>query len=289
LISQYFNDFYKLIAPILFAPLIEKNGSTNEAHDEKGQYDDFLLIQLVKLISFISTEHTRITSRKFILESDVLKQVCRLIKPGHILQLRLTAVRCIKNIICLDDKYYHRYLMTNNLYDNIFVLMEENKKKDNLTNSCIQDFFKIVSSKCIASNMDKSSIEELRQQTGITVSKKNNFSMLNKYLVNRFGDKFAELLDIPSVGVMVSLCEAEKMETAKKSKTLTDHILSKVDTIIEEEEDIPMAVSHASPIDHNETSEIRKRLRGDIDLIDSTTTHEAGINLQDELPSKRQN
>ncbi|SMN19788.1 similar to Saccharomyces cerevisiae YNL201C PSY2 Subunit of protein phosphatase PP4 complex [Maudiozyma saulgeensis] len=288
-LQEYFNDFYKLIAPILFSPMIEKKNTTNKINEEKEQYDDFLLIQLVKLISFIGTEHTRITSRKFILESDILKQVCRLIKPGHILQLRLTAVRCIKNIISLDDKYYHRYLMTNNLYDNIFELLEENKQQDNLTNSCIQDFFKIISSKCIASNMDKNSIEELRQQTGITISKKNNFSVLNKYLVNRFRDKLSELLDIPSVGVMISLCEADKNETEKKSKTSNDHMLSKVDTIKEEDEDVPMSLSQTSSVEHSKKSEIRKRVHEDIDQLDVASTNKIETSIPNGLPPKRQN
>ncbi|KAG0655721.1 Platinum sensitivity protein [Maudiozyma exigua] len=267
-LQEYFNDFYRQIAPILFGPLIH----IQTGDDKNEPFDDFLLIQLVKLISFASTEHTRIVSRKFILESDILKHVCELMKPNHILQLRLTAVRCIKNITVLDDKYYHRYLMTNNLYDNIFDLLEENKKNDNLCNSCIRDFLKIVANRSISCQMDFQHREEIRQQTGVTISKKNNFAMLNKYLVNRFGTLLNEMEDIPSVGTMLRLVETDQKEKEKKSKSLNDHILCKADTIMEEDE----------------TMEIRKRVRDEFD----NTNEMVNVNtdeISDSMPSKRQN
>ena len=267
-LQEYFNDFYRQIAPILFGPLIHQDKKDTVYE----QYDDFLLIQLVKLISFASTEHTRIVSRKFILESDILKQVCQLMKPNHILQLRLTAVRCIKNIICLDDKYYHRYLMANNLYDNIFELLEENKKNDNLCNSCIRDFFKIVASRSISAQIDFSHREEIRQQTGVTITKKNNFAVLNRYLVNRFNNLLNEMEDVPSVGTMLRLIETDKKEKEKKGKSLNDHMLMKVDRIAEEEE----------------TAEIRKRVRDEFDDTDGMVdiNHDE---ISDSTPSKRQN
>lgn len=212
-LNEYFRNFYKQIAPILFRPLIDSKESDRQSKNEgKIYYDDYLLIQLVKLISFISTEHTRVLSRKFVLESDILHNISALIKPNHILQLRLTAIRCIKNIINLDDKYYHRYLMTNNLYDSIFELLKENLRCDNLTNSCIQDFFRIISGHCIASSLESKSYEELRQQTGVKFNKKANFSVLNKYLIKRFGNVLREISDIPSVSEMLSIYSEEHQE-----------------------------------------------------------------------------
>lgn len=264
-LNEYFNNFYKQVAPVLFAPLM----LGDVISDEKSQtdaYDDYLLIHLVKLISFIATEHTRISSRRFILESHILKNVCALVKPTHILQLRLTALRCIKNIICLDDKYYHRYLMTNNLYDNIFELLKENMKSDNLANSCIQDLFKLIAHRCNISHIENSNIEELRQQTGVKISKKSNFSSLNKYLWNRFGDVLRELPNVSAVNDMWDFYENKSKEAKCIPHSLNDHMLSKISTGEDDEDiDISMTLSEKPIDDVMNGTDGRKRVHSDIE------------------------
>lgn len=264
-LNEYFNNFYKQIAPVLFAPLI-RSQDTPEEDATQETFDDHLLIHLVKLISFIATEHTRISSRKFILESHILKNIAALMKPTHILQLRLTALRCIKNIICLDDRYYHRYLMTNNLYDNIFELLKENIKSDNLANSCIQDLFRLIVHRYTISNIENSNIEELRQQTGVRISKKSNFSVLNKYLWNRFGDTLREISDVPAVNDMWSFYEKTQREKANASHSLNDHILNKISPTEEDEDiDISMSLSENAVDEAPGNTDGRKRLHSDIE------------------------
>lgn len=181
LIVEYFSNFYSQVAPVLFKPLMGKN--SHPPNNELQGRDNSSLIHLVKFVSFICTEHDRRLSRQFVLENGLLDSVSELIKPSHSLQLRLTAVRCFKNILCLDDDYYHRYMISKELYESIFNLLEENLYEDNLANSCIQDFFKIISVNCLS----------VREEVGLTatesyvVFRTTNFTLLKTHLVEKYG------------------------------------------------------------------------------------------------------
>lgn len=229
-LRRYFQNFYDQIALKLFSPLVENIHSPDS--NNKKEYDDYLLIHIVKLLSFIATEHNRIISRKFILENGILNSISKLIGPNHILQLRLTAVRTIKNILSLNDKYYYRYLITNNLFDPVFDLLKENIDKDNLANSCIQDLFKIITKDCGTNNEARS-----------------NFNLLNNYLVGRFKDILQEIDYLPFVRTLLSqsnvttitleklIEENETIETdnsnnenARKKHKTADNELPRIDT-----------------------------------------------------------
>lgn len=179
-IMDYFANFYKQVAPVIFEPLIKKEQALKGTLNYTC--DDNLFIHLIKLVSFVCTEHDRRMSREFILESGLLEAVSELIGPNHSLQLRLTAVRCFKNIMCLDDDFYHRYMISKELYGPIFMLFQENINKDNLANSCIQDFCKIVVVNCLATK-DEFSIEDPTM-----TYKRTNFILLNKHLVQKYGE-----------------------------------------------------------------------------------------------------
>ncbi|CAR27157.1 hypothetical protein ZYGR_0I04290 [Zygosaccharomyces rouxii] len=180
LMVEYFSNFYSQVAPILFAPLIRKNGNP-PANELQGR-DNSSLIHLVKFVSFTCTEHDRRLSRQFVLEHGLLDSVSELIGPSHSLQLRLTAVRCLKNIMCLDDDYYYRYMISKELFKPILGLLEENLYEDNLANSCIQDFFKIIASNCL----------NVREEVGLSaysyiVFKTTNFTLLKTHLIEKYG------------------------------------------------------------------------------------------------------
>lgn len=205
-IVDYFANFYKQVAPVIFRPL-SKAGKSDEAKPI-FTYDDNLLIHLVKLVSFICTEHDRRLSREFVLESGLLESVSEFIGPTHSLQLRLTAVRCLKNIMCLDDDYYHRYMISKELYRPIFLLLQENINKDNLANSCIQDFLKIISISCLVNK------DEFPLENPSVAYKRTNFILLNKHVVQRYGDVLSEAHDIKFIEDMKK-CYEEQITTEK--------------------------------------------------------------------------
>lgn len=176
-VTECFNEFYNQVAPVLFQPLIPNSAEVEQSIVN----DDNLLIHLVKLVSFICTEHNRLMSREFILENRVLESVSHLMEPCHSLQLRLTAVRCFKSIMCLDDEYYHRHMISNKVYEPIFSLLKENLEKDNLANSCIQDFCKIILVHCLATRVDADGQPESHYR-------KTNFTLLAKHLFQEYGE-----------------------------------------------------------------------------------------------------
>ncbi|CAI4049613.1 hypothetical protein SKDZ_14G1240 [Saccharomyces kudriavzevii ZP591] len=232
-IKEYFANFYNRIAPILFEPLIKRENipkmSERSGKIKKTRKDDLLLIHLVKLVSFVCTEHDRVLSRRFILENGILDSVSKLINSNHILQLRLTAVRCIKNIICLDDKYYHRYMISKNLYSPIFKLLQENIDKNNLANSCIQDFFRIIITECRVHQGDNHNRREDGNGThniSINIAKvksnsnRTNFTILNKYLVQTYGNVLRKATYIPFIQDMLEIGEENQPEHSSFENSL---------------------------------------------------------------------
>lgn len=180
-LKRYFNNFYQQIAPQLFDSLINFN-SQEDYSNGANDIDENLLLHLVKLITFISTEHSRVSSRKFILENQILKNISKLIESPFQLQLRLTSLRTFKNIMALNDKYYCRYMIANNVFDSIFSLLRENILLDNLANSSIQDFCRMITTNTI--NYDNT---------------KSNFIILQKYLVDRFRGLLSEYSSVPFI------------------------------------------------------------------------------------------
>ena len=199
-VENYLDKFYSQIAPILFSHLIIDNSGSGTT---KHPVDDHILIQLVKLVAFICTEHDRLLSRKFVLERGILRSISQLIEPTHILQLRLCAVRCLKSIICLDDKYYQRYLISNNLFDSMFEMLKENHGKDNLASSCILDLCRVIANRCLSLDFNNTKFVEYESLEKIDSSGRTNFTVLNRYLVQRYNDVLQQLREIPFIDAMI--------------------------------------------------------------------------------------
>ena len=199
-IKNYLNKFYSQIAPILFSHLITDNSGSATA---KYPVDDHILIQLVKLVAFICMEHDRLLSRKFVLERGILRSISKLIEPTHILQLRLCAVRCLKSIVCLDDKYYQRYLISNNLFDSMFAMLKENHGKDNLASSCVLDLCRVIANRCLSLDFNNTKFVEYESLEKIDSSRRTNFTILNRYLVQRHNDVLQQLREIPFIDAMI--------------------------------------------------------------------------------------
>ncbi|SCU96423.1 LAME_0F16204g1_1 [Lachancea meyersii CBS 8951] len=203
--KEYFNNFYTQVAPVLFGPLIDDSYENAD--------DDVLLIYLVKLISFIATEHNRRMSREFILENNILANISKLIASPHMLQLQLTAVRCLKGIACLNDEFYHRYMITMNLYQPIFDLLRKNLNEDNMVNSCLLDFFRTVSSQCLQA-------QELHS------GESKNFIILNKHLVENFRNDLMAIDYVPFTQEMIRMYEADEepygLRIVEDKKTTTE-------------------------------------------------------------------
>ncbi|SCU98329.1 LAMI_0F14136g1_1 [Lachancea mirantina] len=183
-ILDYFTKFYEVVAPFLFKPLMDLT-VLNET-------SDVLLQHLIKLIAFITTEHDRVISQKFILSSQILSNLATLLRPTHTLQLRLTVVRCIKSILLLDDEIYQQELMAQGVYRPLMGLLEENINEDNLANSCLLDFFHLVSTHCSrALEMDR--------------NEKSGFVLLNRHLVDHYESILQQVNYVPTISNMINM------------------------------------------------------------------------------------
>ncbi|SCU93197.1 LAFA_0F15170g1_1 [Lachancea sp. 'fantastica'] len=187
--KEYFSNFYTQVAPILFGPLME---GVYEDSDE-----DVLLIYLVKLVSFVAAEHNRRVSRDFILEHNILANISKLITSPHMLQLQLTAVRCLKGIVSLNDEFYHKYMISNNLYEPIFDLLRRNLHDDNMANSCLLDFLKTIASQALQAKEHHS-------------GEISNFILLNKHLVENFRKDLMAVDYVPFTQEMIRIYDTEE-------------------------------------------------------------------------------
>lgn len=248
-VMESFGNFYSQVAPILFQPLIKKSAGKEEPIID----DDNLLIHFVKLVSLVCTEHNRRISREFILENGILESLSQLIEPNRSMQLRLTAVRCFKNIMCLDDDYYHRHMISKKLYGPVFRLLEENLDKDNLANSCIQDFCKIVLVHCVSARTDSSG-----KQLELPC-KKSNFILLSKHIMEAYGEILQRAKHVRIFNELIEFSEEQKA--------------AEVDGV-DEREDITMD-SDGNGDAHltlDDESKVFKRLRSEVDEVEQDSS-----------------
>ncbi|CDO94071.1 unnamed protein product [Kluyveromyces dobzhanskii CBS 2104] len=172
-LAEYLQRFYKQVAPTLFHCFIDKSVNLHS-------YDQQLLIKLVKLLNLMIQGHEASISRRFILENGILIKLISLASNTYILQLRLAAVRCFKNVVFLNDDFYLRYLIGKNLFDPVFQVFKENLHEDNIANSTILDFLKSLNAELkVVEDEDRSLIGNKSSR---------NFLLLNKYICGRYGD-----------------------------------------------------------------------------------------------------
>lgn len=252
-VMESFGNFYSQVAPVLFQPLIKDSKDKNKLID-----DDNLLIHLVKLVSLVCTEHNRRISREFILENGIVESLSHLIEPTHNLQLRLTAVRCFKNIMCLDDDYYHRHMISKKLYRPIFKLLEENLDKDNLANSCVQDFCKIVLVHCLSTRTEANG----KQQE--MLRRKSNFTLLSKHIMEEYGEILQRARQIRVFNELIEFNQEQKATEVDGS---------------DDREDISMDndVNDSAHLTLDDESKVFKRLHSEVTDVESpfgpTTLH----------------
>lgn len=205
-LADYLQRFYKQVAPSLFHCFIDKG-------IDLSQYDEQLLIRLVKLLNLMIQGHDASISRRFILENGILIKLVSLTSNNFILQLRLAAVRCFKNVIFLNDDFYLRYVIGKNLFDPIFEMFKDNLKDDNMANSTMLDFFKTL--------LAKLNTNEDNDMSGSGSKSSRNFMLLNKYLCGRYFDILSEVDAVPFTKEMLRVYKEEAQRLASTSNVDT--------------------------------------------------------------------
>ncbi|GME83130.1 unnamed protein product [Ambrosiozyma monospora] len=144
---NFLSGFYESSADKLFEPF-SKIDLLIKTHKNSKIIDKNTTISysnLCELVSFISKEHDKLLSRSFILENKLLIGVAKLVGDNFSYQLRLSALRCLKSIILLDDEFFTRYIIQNDILRNFMLLLKETNNGNNLINSTCLSLLSYIS------------------------------------------------------------------------------------------------------------------------------------------------
>lgn len=186
--TQYFMAFYKEVSPKLFEPLIQ--AAENETKVVTDCKED-MYMYLFDLMSFCSKD--KVLSRSFFMENHILKGISTLVKPRHKLQLKLSAVRCLKFIIMLNDEYYIRYIISNDLLQNVFELFQESQFVPDLAYSTVLDLLEII-----LMGIEKG-------------GDKKNFKLLANYVVSNYQTVLETIEDVSSGKDLIDIVNKPQM------------------------------------------------------------------------------
>ncbi|RCK55573.1 Serine/threonine-protein phosphatase 4 regulatory subunit 3 [Candida viswanathii] len=192
--QNYFNAFYTEVAVNLFKKLIDLGNSSEVAVDAK-KGDELLYQLLCELISFCTREHKTPVSRTFFLENHIILGVAKLLTTNCKIILKLACIRCLKNLITLNDEFYTRYTISQDVWVYFFKFFETVVDEDNLADSTCLDFLEIVNRSC---------------DRAMNPNKRTNYVLLAKYIYNKYGDFVRTRLNYVATGKrLVELVENE--------------------------------------------------------------------------------
>ncbi|GMM38346.1 Psy2 protein [Saccharomycopsis crataegensis] len=223
--DAYINSFYEKVAPILFKPLVDLADWNGQAGTINRQVDELLILHLCDIITICAKDH-RIEARSFIMEHRILEGINKLQmsrfastagdgKNQHQApfkkNVQLAAIRCIKSIVSLNDEFYTRNIITNDLLGNSLRLLISTGGKLNLVHSTILDLLDLI----IVGNQDLDDCV--------------NYRLLIEYMFVKYRDLLETISNQSTSGkVIVEMCggcldnENEKLETKDSTKDQTN-------------------------------------------------------------------
>ena len=190
--KQFFSIFYEnymewLVAPFQFTILhpvrrvpenVLKNPSESASMQKmlaswsKGVRGDDKLLRTVpfdairssfavELLSFCVRAHLY-WMKHFLLRSKVLKNVMGMLKPAGSRSRQLSGDRCLKlaalrflrSILSVQDEFYHRHIIQNDLFGPVFAALRENPVGDNLVSSSIVEMCDYIHNENIKSLLE---------------------------------------------------------------------------------------------------------------------------------------
>lgn len=136
--SNYFNAFYAQVAPKLFLSFKDLSGTSSFSQAEaKIKQDQILYEKLCDLVSFCVGEHS--ASKPFIIENGIIMGVAKILELEVKTVLKLSALRCLKYILFLNDGSYAGYILDNDVLKYFMKFFIEVSQDNNLANSsCLQ-------------------------------------------------------------------------------------------------------------------------------------------------------
>ncbi|CUM52038.1 uncharacterized protein AC631_03418 [Debaryomyces fabryi] len=185
--NNYFKAFYSQAAPSLFGNLIDlaKEDTNNEDIIRKISGDELLCQHLCDLIITCTKEHETHISRPFFLENNILLGVAKILAINTKTTLKLSAIRCLKSIILLNDNFYSRYFVSNDVLSYFMGFFETVSHQDNLANSACLDFLEVILKNCDAT---------------INHGKRQNFKLYVTHLYKNYKTFFQNEINYVTLG-----------------------------------------------------------------------------------------
>lgn len=115
---------------------------------------------VVELLSFCARAHL-FRMKSFLLKSRVLGNVLQVLRPNNTLNaisgdrcLKLAALRFLRAILSVNDEFYHRHIIQNNLFAPVFEALRANPVGDNLVSSAIVEMCDYIHNENIKSLLE---------------------------------------------------------------------------------------------------------------------------------------
>lgn len=249
--QNYFNAFYTEVAVKLFKKLIDLGNSSDVMVDVRK--DELLYQLLCELVSFCTREHKSPVSRTFFLENHIILGIAKLLSSKCKIVLKLASIRCLKNLILLNDEFYTRYTITQDVWVFFFKFFETVVDENNLANSTCLDFLEMINRNC-----DKN----------INPNKRTNYILLAKYICNNYDDFVRNKLNYVTTGrKLVDLVENETRGLSSNgvhSGGIIDDDDDDVDEIVEIKTD-DLGLSEDEMVPNNASTPINDELEEEED------------------------
>lgn len=243
--NNYFKAFYSQVAPELYKRLIIL-ASTEDFTSSNPVVaaitgDELLYHHLCDLISFCTKEHDVSISRPFFLEQDILLGVGKLIAISCKTTLKLSAIRCLKNITLLNDNYYTRYIIDSNMLRYFFDYFELIAEQNNMANSTCLDFIETIVKNC---------------DSTVTI-KRYNFKLLANYIYRDFKEFCGTKINHVNTGrELIELVENGFYEDHSHNNSATENTIKNDDLSFGSDDEILDRHNVSTPLnDEDDTIE----------------------------------
>lgn len=137
--EKFLEMFYSKNILTLMTPLLETdfNKLRNVNFEQTA-----LFVHLCDLLCFFIRAHT-FRSKFFILSQNISVAISRIFRTSE-RHLHLAALRYFRICIGINDEFYNRHLIKNNLFEPIVDLLITCSNRDNLLNSSVLEFFETI-------------------------------------------------------------------------------------------------------------------------------------------------
>ncbi|KAF9439143.1 Platinum sensitivity protein [Entomortierella beljakovae] len=143
--DRFLDLFYDIHVGKFVSPLLELN-------DDCTTFPRSVAVvceNICQILSFMVRSHT-FRSKYYVLSNGIVTKVCVLLKNRD-LHLRLSALRFFRTCIGLNDEFYNRYLINNNIIQHIVDALLSTHNRNNLLNSACIEFFDYIRNENIKS------------------------------------------------------------------------------------------------------------------------------------------